>query len=361
LPRPTKRLDSGVTTGRMGAHSIVSAAAALGGRNVVGAVAGTLAGDFAGASVGQWAGDTLGGTLLANVAAGAAGAATGGAIGGGAGAISGAGGALSADLFNRQLPDEEKRIAKHLAEKSAGKYTREQIEEQMRGMGVAVNGEHESGAPATLIGETPTDPGAQWISGGMTSDGKPILTQVTAQADPELQAFISTYAGSASPGQVPTGYRYDAPAGNGLALTLPQLTGPFTRFNSHDVEFVRNTTADTAAMVSKNAGRFSAAAAAASAIPSPYAPGYAAAAYGATVVGITADAIAQMVRPNVGQYTYEGVLSMGSQIAGDRFPLASPVINEAAESLKGSSFSRNIHYWINQQWDSIVNPNGQNK
>lgn len=52
---------------------------------------------------------------------------------------------------------------------------------------------------------------------------------------------------------------------------------------------------------------------------------------------------------------------MGSQIAGDRFPLASPVINEAAESLKGSSFSRNIHYWINQQWDSIVNPNGQNK
>ncbi|WP_146013360.1 hypothetical protein [Trinickia symbiotica] len=73
-------------------------------------------------------------------------------------------------LFNRQLPEGEKRVATHLAERSAGKYTREEIEEQMRGMGVTVNDEHESGAPATLIGETPIDSGARWISGGATSD-----------------------------------------------------------------------------------------------------------------------------------------------------------------------------------------------
>jgi len=343
LPRPTKRLDSGVTTGRMGAHSIVSAAAALGGRNVVGAVAGTLAGDFAGASVGQWAGDTLGGTLLANVAAGAAGAATGGAIGGGAGAISGAGGALSADLFNRQLPDEEKRIAKHLAEKSAGKYTREQIEEQMRGMGVAVNGEHESGAPATLIGETPTDPGAQWISGGMTSDGKPILTQVTAQADPELQAFISTYAGSASPGQVPTGYRYDAPRDDGWGFSVARPTGPFTRLpNEMEIHDMRNTVAGAAGFVSEQAGRVSAAAGSAAAIPGPHSSAAAALSYGAAVVSFGASGVQQVVNPQPWAFGLDSFIDVSVFYATDRYPMLGPVFTGAGEAAKRSTLANEI-------------------
>jgi len=96
------------------AHAVVAGgAAALGGGNVAGAVGGTLAGDYAGKEVGQLTNDTLGGTLLTNVAAGAAGAAAGGAIGGASGAISGGGGALSADMYNRQLhPDEKAAIAK---------------------------------------------------------------------------------------------------------------------------------------------------------------------------------------------------------------------------------------------------------
>lgn len=80
---------------------------------MAGAVGGTLAGDYASKEVGQLTNDTLGGTLLTNVAAGAAGAAAGGAIGGASGAISGGGGALSADMYNRQLhPDEKAAIAK---------------------------------------------------------------------------------------------------------------------------------------------------------------------------------------------------------------------------------------------------------
>ncbi|WP_176015690.1 hemagglutinin repeat-containing protein [Burkholderia sp. BCC0398] len=96
------------------AHAVVAGgAAALGGGNVAGAVGGTLAGDYASKEVGQLTNDTLGGTLLTNVAAGAAGAAAGGAIGGASGAISGGGGALSADMYNRQLhPDEKAAIAK---------------------------------------------------------------------------------------------------------------------------------------------------------------------------------------------------------------------------------------------------------
>ncbi|MGR8023362.1 hemagglutinin repeat-containing protein [Burkholderia cenocepacia] len=90
------------------AHAIVAGgAAALGGGNVAGAVGGTLAGDYAGKQAGQLTNDTLGSTLLGNLAAGAAGAAAGGAIGGASGALSGAGGALSADLYNRQLHQAE--------------------------------------------------------------------------------------------------------------------------------------------------------------------------------------------------------------------------------------------------------------
>ncbi|WP_408478861.1 hemagglutinin repeat-containing protein [Paraburkholderia megapolitana] len=108
---------NGDSASRVGAHSIVSAAAAaLGGGNVAGAVVGTVAGDYAGAAVGQMAGNTLGGTLLTNLVTGAAGAVAGGVVGGVSGAMSGAGGALSADLYNRQLhPDERQWIRDNAA------------------------------------------------------------------------------------------------------------------------------------------------------------------------------------------------------------------------------------------------------
>ncbi|WP_197387260.1 hemagglutinin repeat-containing protein [Ralstonia pseudosolanacearum] len=106
--------------GRMGLHAVVAGAgAALGGGNVAGAVAGTVAGDMASNAVSKTLGDTLGANLVANLAAGAAGAAAGGALGGSAGAWSGANGALSADLYNRQLHPEETRLIKKLAQEKA--------------------------------------------------------------------------------------------------------------------------------------------------------------------------------------------------------------------------------------------------
>ncbi|MGU7776367.1 hypothetical protein ACV229_40235 [Burkholderia sp. MR1-5-21] len=116
------------------------------------------------------------GNIIANVIATGA----GGAVGGDAGGFSG----YNVDRFNRQLHPEEMTLAKQLAEKSKGKYTQAQIEEQMRIMGVSTfaNG-HESGAPDTLVGQAPTDSGAKWIYAGSTADGKPILTQVTALAN----------------------------------------------------------------------------------------------------------------------------------------------------------------------------------
>jgi filamentous hemagglutinin len=98
---------------RVGLHGVVAGlGAAMGGGNIAGALAGTVAGDYAGAAATSAFGDTLGGNLLSNIISGAAGALAGEVAGGSAGAMSGANGALSADLYNRQLHQSEYDVAK---------------------------------------------------------------------------------------------------------------------------------------------------------------------------------------------------------------------------------------------------------
>ncbi|MGF6244870.1 filamentous hemagglutinin [Paraburkholderia sp. GAS38] len=112
---------------RIGAHAAVAAlGAGLGGGSIAGAVGGTVAGDEAGNAVDSIVGGnpTLAGTLLSNIASGAAGAIAGGALGGSAGALSGANGALSADLYNRQLHPEERTWAMQHANDFAAYYER---------------------------------------------------------------------------------------------------------------------------------------------------------------------------------------------------------------------------------------------
>ncbi|MEX4005621.1 hemolysin, partial [Paraburkholderia sp. EG285A] len=78
-------------------------------------------------------------------------------------------------------------------------------------------------------------------------------------------SYILANYNSSSPGQVPSQFTYALTGNSGST----NLTGPFTKFDQSDVNFMRNTTADASAMVSTNAGRFSAATAAAAAVPSP--------------------------------------------------------------------------------------------
>ncbi|SAL63983.1 filamentous hemagglutinin outer membrane protein [Caballeronia arvi] len=238
--------------GRIALHGAVAAAgAALGGGNVAGAIGGTIAGDLASGALNTAMGAGAEATLAGNVAAGAAGAAVGGLIGGAGGAMSGGNGALGADLYNRQLHPEEKTLAKQLADKSGAKYTEQQIEDQMRIMGGTIGGDRESGAPATLIGQMPTDSGAQWQYAGKTDDGKPILTQTTAQANADLQSYILANSGSAQ-GGVPN-IVYDQTGKKGFSL---DLTGPFTKFDKSDADYMRGTVADVASAVSSNSGNF---------------------------------------------------------------------------------------------------------
>ncbi|AIO38942.1 filamentous hemagglutinin family outer membrane domain protein [Burkholderia cenocepacia] len=105
------------------------------------------------------------------------------------------------------------------------------------------------------------------------------------------------------------------PRGGGSGFNL---TGPFTKFDQSDTNYVKGATADTASMVSNTAGWISSTAATGAAVPSPFAPAFGTIAYGATVVGIGADAVSQLVSPHAGQYTYEGALALGGQVIGDK-------------------------------------------
>lgn len=115
---------------------------------------------------------------LAQVAAGALGA----AVGGSAGLAS----AVNVEANNRQLHQSEKELAQKLAAQSKGKYTQQQIEEQMRGMNANVNGKTETGNASTVIGNKPTDLGGTWLLAGTTTDGKPVYTQQLAATDAGL-------------------------------------------------------------------------------------------------------------------------------------------------------------------------------
>ncbi len=333
----------------------------LAGGNAVGGAAGAAIASIASGKLNELSGAIAGSDptgyanmnqALGNIVANALTTGAGGVVGGEAGAFSG----YNVDRFNRQLHPEEKTLAKQLADKSKGKYTQAQIEDQMRIMGVSVNGIDESGAPATLVGTTPTDMGAQWIGAPATADGKMVLTQKTATANLELQSYIVANADSAAPSQVPSQFSYDRSTGSGAGFNL---TGPFTKFDQSDANYVKGTTADTASMVSNTAGWISSTAATGAAVPSPFAPAFGTIVYGATVVGIGADAVSQLVSPNAGQYTYEGALALGGQVVGDKIPIASLVINGTSEVIKKQPFSTTIGNWVGQQLNSIFGPSAE--
>ncbi|KDB07431.1 Hemagluttinin repeat containing protein [Burkholderia sp. lig30] len=342
---------------RIASHAAVSGlGAAMGGGNVAGAVGGTIAGDLVGNAAAGALSDTVGGKVLSNVAAGLAGAAAGGALGGSAGAMTGAGGALNADLYNRQLHEDskakERTLAKQLAEKSKGKYTQAQIEEQMRIMGASIGMQHESGAPAILVGQVPTDSGAQWIGAKPTADGQTVLTQKTAQPDPLVQAYILDNYNKVTPGGVPSMVTYDRPSSSGYDFTL---TGPFTRLpNQSDLNYVKSTIGDLASATSMTAGWVGSMSGALASAPTPFAPAFTQIASGATAIGVGADALGQMVNPNVGQYGVSGVLNMVSNAASEKNPLLGPVINGVSSTMNNSDRSNKIQGIINSYWQGVV-------
>ncbi|MBM2772576.1 hypothetical protein [Burkholderia territorii] len=249
------------------------------------------------------------------------------------------------DRFNRQLHQDaqfdERALAKRLAETSNGRYTQAQIQDQMRIMGASIGLHHESGAPATLVGQVPTDSGAQWIGAKPTANGITVLTQKTAQSDPQIQACILDNYNKVMPDDVPSMVTYDVPSSNVWGFNV---SGPFTKFDQSDLNYLRDTTAGLASMVSTNAGRFSAATGAAAEIPSPYAPGFASATLAGTVLGFGASVVEQIVRPNPVGFSVDSTVDLLLYRVAEKFPLWGPMINEIGNGIKDSN-------WINEMKD----------
>uniref|UniRef100_UPI00163F86E0 hemagglutinin repeat-containing protein n=1 Tax=Burkholderia gladioli TaxID=28095 RepID=UPI00163F86E0 len=314
----------------------------LAGGNTVGGAAGAAIASIASGKLNELSGaiadsdptgDVNMNQALGNIVANALATGAGAAVGGESGAFSG----YNVDRFNRQLHTEEKALAKQLAEKSKGEYTQAQIEDQMRIMGVsdARDGAVAPGTSEELNGRAPSDPSAGWLNTGLSNEnGNPLIIQVMSEANPALQNFIMENYNSAAQGQVPSTYTY-APTPVGLD--------------------VWGAVANAAGSVSTAAGRFGAVTAAGATIPSPYAPGLATAAYVATVTGMVADAVVQVVKPDVGKYWTNSGGAMISDRLSTKYPLATPIINEAANNFNGSRLSQSIQDFINSSWARIVN------
>jgi filamentous hemagglutinin len=289
---------------------------------------------------------------IASLAGGTTAAAIGAAASGGS--TAGAATAFNADMNNRQLHPSEVQKAKELAAKSGGKYKQSEIEEQMRLMGNAATGE----LPNTTTVLTTTaaveksykdDPNMPRTAQG------PVVLEVPGQANPELQAWIinNTKEGAGFiPGASPysasnaglirpttTNTPSTAPvtaacANNDLACrsgvgaqqsTMPQMT-----------QAARQAIADGAETTSRQAGVIGAAATAATAAASPpVKPITGAVAVGATVIGVAADAVEQLARPDAEKIIKEQILmGIPADALAKKYPLYAPLINEIKEATK---------------------------
>ncbi|MBY4696516.1 hypothetical protein K6W21_20820 [Burkholderia latens] len=115
----------------------------------------------------------------------------GAAVGGESGAFSG----YNVDRFNRQLHEDgkakEQTLAKKLAAESDGKYTMQQIQEQMAQMDLVMSdGGVLPGNVRVASGQMPQD-GTEWTRYGVNKAGQTVWTQSLGPGDPDLQAYIA--------------------------------------------------------------------------------------------------------------------------------------------------------------------------
>lgn len=293
-----------------------------------------------------------------NVAKGIAGlgVATGvGLAAGATGGIAAAGTAFSTDLNNRQLHPNERQLAKELAKKSQGRYTAEQLEEQMRlmgnsGLGVQPNTAAVLTDSAGIQQNLNNDP-----SMPKAVDGR-VVVEVPGTYNAEIQAFIidNTKEGAGYiPGVSPySGSRADASApAQGLPVTnttvrcangdLACVSGVGAQQSSLPelTDATRNAIADGAAATSRAAGVVAAGATAVAAQSGPHGKSAEGVAMGATAVGVAADTINYLARPNPRQFIEEQiVIGVPAEVLIEKFPLWAPVINEVAEQIKSKVF-----------------------
>ena len=313
---------------------------------------------------------------VAKASAALVGNATAAGIGAAAGGGSGAAMAFNVDANNRQLHPSERELAKQLASKSGGRYTVEQIEDQMRLMGRKDFGMESNVQPNTvevltgsaIANSVAQDPGMPKINAGQTADGKYIMVEVPGKPNTDIQNFISgsttnvigmtPYSASrpdlsATTGPAPTAIPTakcgvtDAACRSGVGVPQSQPV-----LSAEEINTLRTGIANTADVTGRAAVIVSNASTPAAVIPGPHQPAAAATAAAATVVDFGAKVVEQIARPDVGK----GVVDVGATGAGaaaERIPrvgpLIAPVSNELIELWKNSNSSLSLQQWINDQ------------
>jgi filamentous hemagglutinin len=271
-------------------------------------------------------------------------------VGAAVGGAQGAATALTVDANNRQLHPTEQKKAQELAAKIGSKYTKEQIEEQMRLMGNEASG--------VKANKTEVLNNSEAIAGNLSQDpGMPKVISSTAiielpgQANTEIQQFIiantkdgagfipgqSPYAASNTSSNAPTTTNTppatqtqtascansDLACRSGVGV---QQNAPLT---AEQAQSLRENLAKQAQDVSRLAGVVSNAAA----VIAPNAAG-ANFAIKAAVVGLGATAIEQANEPDKGKLLVDSAIDIATKPLADRFPIFSPIANEFAEHLK---------------------------
>jgi filamentous hemagglutinin len=251
--------------------------------------------------------------------------------------------ANNAVVNNRALHPSERALAQHLADKSEGKYTVEEIEAQMRLMG------KDGKAPGTV--EVLTTPKA--IEENVDNDpNMPKLVSGTAvvevmgAVDMQIQQFI---VNNAQPADIPSIYTMSkvsttqptgAPVSNTVTTRCANgdmacITGVGRQQNAPLTQQAREAIADGASSTSRASGVVAAGATTLATQMGPYGRLAKGVAVGATVIGTAADVVEYIAQPNPQEFIKEQIgLGMPAAVLAEKFPLWAPIINEVSEEIK---------------------------
>jgi filamentous hemagglutinin len=274
-------------------------------------------------------------------------------------AVGGTAAAVNVEANNRQIHEnrkaKEKTLAKQLADQSNGQYTQAQLEDALRSANNKQLGETASSGAIV-----PYDAAAAfhiYDSTGMilgrAPDGAYVLMQDPAMLVPpssDLQTYIknntdNTYSWNNAAPQL------SATPSSALPSIMNGIVTPEMLASR------QNNAADFASWVSTQSVRFSSAATAygtyLASQPNAVLQTGAAIQFGmagtATVVGFSASALEQLLRPNVGQTWVSGGVDIFTGSLGNKFPLLSPALTELGGAVKDSTPAINLQNAINSK------------
>ena len=215
------------------------------------------------------------------------------------------------------------------------------------------------------------------------SGGQAVLYQDLSRITPpagELMAFIQqntgdTYSWNTAAWQaVPqatfsqNGTRYGVFSANGQSFKLPLAECPAGGCTTSPIAWASTSPQDQAALqayataagvemtsfVSRTAGIVGSTATTAAATPGPHQPVATGTAIVAQTVGLAADAVEQLIKPDVGKVTHDLLLAIAQRDIDRRLPLVVPLTNEVRTLWQQSGSAQPFETWVNERWRLVL-------